>query len=66
VLHLASDPVNSANDVIGTRRLVDEAALAGVTHLLFLSIIGVDRIPYPYYRHKAETTGRILSRGRHR
>lgn len=52
VLHLASDPANSADDVSGTRHLVEAAASAGVTHLLFLSIIGVDRIPYPYYRHK--------------
>lgn len=52
VLHLASDPQRSATDIEGTRRLVEFAAAAGVRHLLFLSIIGVDRIPYPYYRDK--------------
>ena len=39
-------------DVEGTRRLVVASREAGVGHLLYVSIPGVDRIPYGYYRAK--------------
>ncbi|MEH1164867.1 NAD(P)H-binding protein [Micromonospora sp. CPCC 205539] len=55
VLHLASAPLGRQThevDVLGTRRLVDAAATAGVGHLVYISIVGVDRVPIPYYRHK--------------
>ncbi|MFY1573727.1 SDR family oxidoreductase [Verrucosispora sp. WMMD703] len=54
VLHLASSPTRQTHqiDVLGTRRLVDAAAGAGVQHLVYVSIVGVDRVPYSYYRHK--------------
>ncbi|WFE50985.1 NAD(P)H-binding protein [Micromonospora sp. WMMD1155] len=55
VLHLASAPQGGQTyqvDVLGTRRLVVAAAAAGVGHLVYISIVGVDRVPIPYYRHK--------------
>ncbi|CCH22139.1 SDR family oxidoreductase [Micromonospora lupini] len=54
VLHLASSPRGRTHqvDVLGTRRLVVAAAAAGVSHLVYISIVGVDRVPIPYYRHK--------------
>ncbi|MGW4498512.1 SDR family oxidoreductase [Micromonospora sp. NPDC004336] len=56
VLHLASSPNRGrrthAVDVLGTRRLVVAAGQAGVRHLVYVSIVGVDRVPIPYYRHK--------------
>ncbi|MGW3893835.1 SDR family oxidoreductase [Micromonospora profundi] len=54
VLHLASSPRGRTHqvDVLGTRRLVVAAAAAGVRHLVYVSIVGVDRVPIPYYRHK--------------
>ena len=33
----------------GTRRLLEAEAAAGVHHHVLLSIVGVDKIPYPYY-----------------
>jgi uncharacterized protein YbjT (DUF2867 family) len=39
-------------DVGGTRRLLDAAAGAGVRHFVFISIVGIDGIDYPYYRAK--------------
>ena len=55
VLHLASDPRRPQEvDVAGTRALVDAAAQAGVTHLVHVSIVGVDRIPVALYRAKWE------------
>src|SRR5207244_2439574 len=53
VVHAAGEPRNAlAVDVDGTRRLSDAAHQAGVSHFVFVSILGVDRIPAAYYRHK--------------
>ncbi|MBG6101445.1 uncharacterized protein YbjT (DUF2867 family) [Micromonospora vinacea] len=55
VLHLASAPRGRQTyqvDVLGTRRLVVAAGAAGVRHIVYISIVGVDRVPIPYYRHK--------------
>lgn len=35
-------------------RLLPAAAAAGVGHVLYVSIVGVDRNPYPFYRVKVE------------
>ncbi|SBT53374.1 SDR family oxidoreductase [Micromonospora narathiwatensis] len=54
VLHLASSSARrtQAVDVAGTGRLVAAADRAGVGHLVYVSIVGVDRVPLGYYRHK--------------
>jgi uncharacterized protein YbjT (DUF2867 family) len=39
-------------DVLGTAHLLAEAQQAGVSHLLYVSIVGMDGVPYPYYRYK--------------
>jgi len=50
VLHLASDPHRPREvDVSGTERLLEQI---GDRHLTYLSIVGVDRHPLPYYRSK--------------
>lgn len=54
VVHLASDPRLGGTDVEGTRRLAEAARAAGAGHLVFISIVGVDRHPYAYYRRKYE------------
>ncbi|MEV6634455.1 NAD(P)H-binding protein [Actinoplanes sp. NPDC051470] len=55
VVHLASSPTRTrATDVEGTRLLARAAATAGVRHFLYMSIIGIDRVPLPYYRRKLE------------
>ena len=41
-------------DVDGTRRLVQAARRAGDPHLVYVSIVGVDRIPLAYYRAKVD------------
>jgi uncharacterized protein YbjT (DUF2867 family) len=38
--------------VAGTRRLLEAGAAAGVGHHLTISIVGCDRLPMSYYRHK--------------
>jgi uncharacterized protein YbjT (DUF2867 family) len=58
VVHCATDPRRArAVDVAGTEGLIRAAHEAGGTpHLVFVSIVGVDRIPWSYYRakHRAE------------
>ncbi|GAA3440986.1 nucleotide-diphosphate-sugar epimerase [Planomonospora venezuelensis] len=61
VVHLASDPRRRGADVEGARNLI-AAAPAG-THLVFVSIVGVDRHPYSYYRAKYEVEGMIERSG---
>ena len=63
IVHLASDPFRAQEvDVEGTRRLVEAATVAGVDHLLAISIVGIDDHPHPYYRAKVEME-RIVEEG---
>lgn len=53
IVHAASDVRNAETvDVRGTERLVAAAADAGVEHIVYVSIVGIDRIPYSYYEAK--------------
>jgi uncharacterized protein YbjT (DUF2867 family) len=53
VIHAASDPKRHAVvDVQGTRRLAEAARAAGTAHLVYVSIVGIDQIPFGYYRAK--------------
>ena len=53
VLHLATSA--GKKDPRQTQNVVDAARAAGVTHLVYISIVGVDVNPYPYYRAKLES-----------
>lgn len=58
IIHCASSPFrkNRQVDVEGTGRLLQAAAREGVSHLVYISIVGIDRAPsYPYYRIKLDT-----------
>ena len=51
IVHCAT--TNGRRDITTTRNLVDAARGAGGTaHLLYVSIVGIDAIPLPYYRSK--------------
>ena len=56
IVHCASNPLKlRRTDVAGTELILQEAARAGVSHVVFISIVGVDRNPYfPYYRVKLD------------
>jgi uncharacterized protein YbjT (DUF2867 family) len=57
IVHCATNPYRRTRqtDVDGTQRLLRVAQRAGVSHVVFISIVGVDRNPYyPYYRVKLE------------
>ncbi|WP_432141868.1 SDR family oxidoreductase [Streptomyces sp. bgisy084] len=50
VVHCASAPAGGDMEAAG--RLVQAAKAAGVPHLVYISIVGVDRVPLGYYRTK--------------
>lgn len=53
VVHAASDPKHTeAVDVEGTRKFIAAAREARIRHLIYVSIVGIDRIPFPYYQGK--------------
>lgn len=57
IVHCASSPRKTRQiDVEGTERLLRVAARMGVSHIVFISIVGVDRNQhFPYYRMKLES-----------
>jgi len=64
VLHLATNPFRPRRvDIAGTRRLVEAARRSGQPHLIYVSIVGVDRIPWPYYRAKLATEQIVAASG---
>jgi uncharacterized protein YbjT (DUF2867 family) len=65
VVHAASDPRGDPwqVDVAGTRRLVEAVDRDRLRHLVYVSIVGVDRIPYGYYRAKFAAEQVLLASG---
>jgi uncharacterized protein YbjT (DUF2867 family) len=55
VVHAATEArqsLRSRGDIAGTKRLVKAATQANIKHLVFISIVGIDGVAYPYYRTK--------------
>lgn len=52
VVHLASSPFERGVDVEGTRHLLAAAKEAGVSHIVYMSIVGVDYRDWYYYSAK--------------
>src|SRR3712207_4584030 len=53
IVHVANNTRRSRTvDGEGTERLVEAARGAGGPHVVFISIVGVDRVPTEYYRSK--------------
>ncbi|HYH34053.1 MAG TPA: NAD(P)H-binding protein [Nocardioides sp.] len=64
IVHCASDPRNPrAVDVAGTERLLEVAQGAGRPHVVYISIVGVDRIPMKYYAAKLAAEEAIARSG---
>jgi len=64
VVHCASDTRRfGKTDVAQAQNLIDAARTAGVSHLVYISIVGIDRVPMPYYRRKLEVEELIASSG---
>jgi len=58
VVHAATAAVQPwrlrATDVVGTRRVLAMARAAGVRHVVYVSIVGIEGVSYPYYKYKLE------------
>lgn len=57
IVHCATSPFRKARqvDVEGTSRLLEAASRAGVSHLVYISVVGIDlAASYPYYRVKLD------------
>src|SRR3990172_4402825 len=54
IVHCASSPFRRTREVgvEGTGRLLESAKAAGVSHFVYVSIVGIDRIPLSYYKAK--------------
>jgi uncharacterized protein YbjT (DUF2867 family) len=64
VIHCASNArePDFATEIQGAQNLRESAREAGVAHLIYISIVGVDRSEYPYYVAKREAE-RIFASG---
>ncbi len=64
IIHAASDPRRVDEvDIQGTARLIDAARRAGVAHLIYISIVGINAIPYAYYQRKVEVESIVMNGG---
>lgn len=67
IVHAASKPTPTAAkkvDVEGTARLLEAGRAAGASHLLYISIVGIERFPsFPYYRAKLKAEEEIRAGG---
>jgi uncharacterized protein YbjT (DUF2867 family) len=68
IAHCASNPLRKTRqtDVEGTRRLVNAVHERGegpLPHLVYVSIVGVDRNPFRYYRQKLATEHVVTESG---
>ncbi len=65
IFHLASatQNPNPEADVEGTKRLLDATASHGVAHFIYISIVGIDRVPLKYYKIKLATEQEIIRSG---
>ena len=51
IVHCATQGTRD-KDVTSTQNLITAARRAGVAHIIYVSIVGIDRIPLPYYQTK--------------
>jgi len=53
IIHCASNPQNfEQTDILGTKNLLNAINKSQPPHLVYISIVGVDRSNYPYYEAK--------------
>ena len=62
VVHCATQGTGD-KDVTSTENLIAAARKAGVTHIVYVSIVGVDQIPLPYYKTKLRSEHALEASG---
>jgi len=65
IIHAASDVMNAKKiDIAGTCKLVEQAKQAGVRHIFYISIVGIEHFPgFAYYAAKLEAERIIEASG---
>lgn len=64
ILHAATLPApGGAVDVAGTQRLLEAARAADVAHCFYISIVGIERNPFFYYRNKLKAEELVRQSG---
>ncbi|OBK74848.1 SDR family oxidoreductase [Mycobacterium sp. 1274761.0] len=62
VIHCATQPTGG-KDVVAATQLISAARRAGTTNILYVSIVGIDRIPLPYYKTKLRVEEALAGSG---
>jgi uncharacterized protein YbjT (DUF2867 family) len=62
IVHCATQPTGD-KDVTATQQLITASRRAGVGHIIYVSIVGIDRIPLPYYKTKLRVEETLAASG---
>ena len=62
IVHCATQPTGS-KDVTAIKHLIAAARAAAVANIVYVSIVGIDRIPLPYYRTKLRVEQELAASG---
>jgi len=56
IIHAAQSPTHQSRRtaVEGTERLLEVAAGSGISHFVYISVVGLERVPLSYYREKLD------------
>ena len=64
IVHCASNSSDSQNvDVLGTRNLLATVSRDKLKHFIYISIVGVDKSDFPYYKAKYEVERQVENSG---
>lgn len=63
IIHCASEPNAAGADLQAADHLLAAARAAGSPHIIYISIVGVDRVPLRYYREKLAVEARVRDSG---
>ena len=62
VIHCATQGTRG-KDVVSATNLISSARRAGVDNIIYVSIVGIDRIPLPYYKSKLRVEEALAASG---
>ncbi|MGH3677583.1 MAG: SDR family oxidoreductase [Mycobacterium sp.] len=62
IVHCATQGTRG-KDVVSAHNLIDAARRAGVANIIYVSIVGIDRIPLPYYKAKLRVEQALAASG---
>ena len=62
IVHCATQGIGN-KDVVAAENLIGAARRAGVAHIIYVSIVGIDAIPLPYYKTKLRVEEMLAASG---